>query len=898
MAHKKIAIALCLIIAFTKAGFAQQTNFLNNLQQYGAANPQEKVYLHLDKPNYLTGDDIWLKGYVTFGVQNQLSALSKILYVDLIDPANKVVTNIKLLILHGVAIGDIHLADTLQQGTYHLRAYTNWMRNLPEETFFNKAFTIGRVQIDPAIVQSTFNYNDVSKQLKANVKVIGQNGFQLIKTPVQYTFTFADKTTSSGSAITNNNGDIAIQFNNSKNQDLKTAVLGLKMTVNGLPFQKAFAVNVQPFENSISFMPEGGDMVAGLQSRVAFKMLQPDGLAAGGSGYVTDNSGEKLVEFTSGYAGMGSFYLTPQAGKTYKAVVTYANGKTQTTNLPAALGEGFVLTLLSHLPVNVLLAIKVSPTLVKNQKITILVQRQGKVIYAGQKTISGPESLTKLPLDNFPSGIIQVTLFNENMQPLCERLFFNLNTHTALPLTASFDNQQYKIRQPVIVTLKAGEATDSLRNGTFSASVVNLAGLPQLKNNETSILPGLLLTPELKGYVERPDHYFEVFDNDRITELDNLILCQGWRRIVWQDVKQGKLPVVNYQPEKAFAISGTVTLRNGSPAANVRVSLLATKSFVSIDTLTDAKGNFVFDNLLLGEINRFSVGAKDDKHAMILKVNPHTELGASSPFSGVQFQDDVNYQSYLKAAYRRLPDSVKQRMDSYHTLKEVNIIGTKSKSKLVPSFSSNRNGPGNADEVFLADEMKYAMTLKQFLEGRAMGVKFVDDIAFTTRADNFLSGENKPKPMTIMLDGVEISSDGDAPLNWISVEDVASIEILRTAASSALYGGNNGVIIITTKTGKGEISYPSKASPDYVPLFMTGYHAIREFYAPNYTVTQNPLPDHRTTVYWKPDIVTDKAGNATFKFYTTDDKGTYQLCIEGITADGRPAHLVRSITVE
>ncbi|GAB3916203.1 carboxypeptidase-like regulatory domain-containing protein [Mucilaginibacter boryungensis] len=817
MATKKTTfILLCLILAFAKPILAQQTEFLNNLQQYGAAMPQEKVYLHLDKPHYLTGDDIWLKGYVTFGVQNQLSALSKILYIDLIDPSNKVINQTKLLILHGVTIGDLHLVDTLKQGTYHLRAYTNWMRNLPEETFFNKEFTIGRVQDATGTAQN---------------KPAGTNGTKQAKS------------------------------------------------------------------NSISFMPEGGNMVAGLQSRVAFKMLQPDGFAAGGSGYVTDDTGEKLAEFTAGYAGMGSFFLTPQAGKAYKAVVTYTNGTTQTTNLPAALPEGFVLTLLPHLPVNVLLAIKTSPALVKNQNVTILVQKQGKVIYAGQKVINAPESLTRLPLDKFPSGIIQVTLFNENMQPLCERLFFNLNPHTALPLTASLDNQQYKNRQQVMVTLKAGEDADSLRNGTFSAAVVNLGGLPQLKTNQSGILPGLLLTPELKGYVENPDHYFEVFDNDRMTELDNLILCQGWRRIVWEDVKAGKMPMVNFQPEKSFTISGTVTSRNGTPAANVKVSLLSVKSYMGIDTVTDAKGRYVFNNLLLNENNRFSVTVHDDKRNLILKVDPQPGVSSYTPLNNGQPIDDATYQAYLKTAYKQLPDSVKQRLGAIN-LKEVNITTTRSKSKMVPAFSANRNGAGNADEIFLADEMKYSMTLKQFLQGRAMGVKFIDDSAFVNRADNFLTGQNAPKPMTIMLDGVELHSDGDAPLNWIPVEDVASIEILRTAATSALYGGNNGVIIITTKTGKSELHYPSKPSPGTVPLIITGYHAIREFYAPNYTVNPSAIPDHRTTIYWKPDIVTDKAGNATFKFYTTDDKGTYQITIEGITADGRPAHVVKSFTVE
>ena len=896
MRYLKNIIALCFfILLIAKSAFAQQADILNNLQNYGAANPQEKVYLHLDKPHYLTGDDIWLKGYVTIGPQNQLSALSKILYVDLVDPSNTVINHLKLLILNGASIGDIHLADTLQEGTYHIRAYTNWMRNLPEETFFNKAFTIGRTLPDPAFLQSTFAYDPTSKQLKTDIKLISQTGMQATQVPIKYILQFPGIAAVNGSAVTDNSGVASIIFNNNKNLDLKTGVLGLKYTVNNVAVQKSIAVNVQQPENKISFMPEGGDMIAGLQSRVAFKMLQPDGLGATGSGYITDETGAQLVDFESGYAGMGSFYFTPLAGKTYKAVVTYANGKKQTTNLPAVLAEGYNLSISRQTPAFALLSISVSPTLVKNQNVTVLVQRQGKVIYAAQVPINAAQSAVRIVKDKMPSGIIQITLFNQDMQAVCERLFFNRDARTAIPLTATL-NPSYKTRQAVTVSLQAGGAADSLRAGSFSASVVNMAGLPPVKTNETSILAGLLLDPELKGYVERPDHYFELADNSRGNELDNLILCQGWRRIVWDDVKAAKLPVTTYLPEKGFAITGTVSVRNGSPVNRAKVSLLSTKSFVAIDTLTDAKGRFVFDNLLLNDLNRFAVRSKDqDGKNTILKVDKPVMLSGIVPNGHIQFPEDMAYQAFLKANYSRLPDSIKQRFTGYTALREVSITAVKDKKKQV-TISANLNGPGNADQVFLADELKNSFSLKQFLEGRAMGIKFYDDVAYTTRGDNF--GHNPTDPMRIQLDGTELNLEGEQPLNWIPVDDVQSIEILRTSVTTAVYGQNNGIIIITTKSGKG-LNRDSKPSPEYAPIVVSGYQTIREFYAPDYAVTKpNAAPDHRTTVFWKPDIITDKNGNATFKFYTTDDRGTYQLDIQGLTSDSRPAQLLQTIKVE
>jgi hypothetical protein len=897
---KTIASLYFMLVCFTGV-FAQQNTLVNNLQQYGATAPQEKVYLHLDKPHYLTGDDIWLKGYITLGAQNQFSALSKILYVDLVDPANKVISSLKLLVLHGVSIGDMHLADTLQDGTYHLRAYTNYMRNLPEETFFNKAFTIGHPQVGQAVVQSTFTYNESAKQLQTDVKLTGQNGMQLIKVPVQYTLTFADKTTASGNAITDNAGNISIVFNNNKNLELKTGVLNLKFTSNAIITQKNIAVNVQLPENKISFMPEGGDMVAGIQSRVAFKMLQPDGFGASGSGYITDDAGTNLVDFTSGYGGMGSFFFTPEAGKKYKAVVTYADGKKQTTALPAVLSEGYNLSVMLRLPAFASLAIKVSPTLVKGQKATILVQRQGKVIYAGEKVINAAEALVRLPLDNVPSGIVQVTLFNENMQPVCERLFFNLNSHTALPLALTV-NDHYQPRQAVTVTLKAGDVTDSLKAGSFSASVVNLADVSPLKSNETGILPGLLLTPELKGYVERPNHYFETFSPDRITELDNLILCQGWRRIVWDDVKAGKMPEIKYQPEKSFTIAGTATMRNGTPAAKAKIALLSTKSYVAIDTVTDANGRFVFDNLLLEENTRLALRAKeaDGKHTLRLKADKQESLTGITPYSLIQYPGDVAYQTYLKDMYRLMPDSIKQRLAGYQNLKQVNIVAVRDKKALVPAYSSNLSGPGNADEVFLADEMAGKMTLTQFLQGRAAGIRFDGSVPYLSRfspvaATGFDGGGSER--MRVYVDGIRVDDDQSFTIDEVTVDDVASIEIMRSAATSALYGVNCGVMIITTKLGKSE-KYAGKASPEYLPLVLTGYHAIREFYAPDYSAIKTTTPDHRITVYWKPDIITNKDGSATFKFYTTDDKGAYQICVEGMTADGRPAHVVKNINVD
>ncbi|MFD2147591.1 hypothetical protein [Mucilaginibacter antarcticus] len=98
-------------------------------QKWTDSIPQEKVYLHMDKPYYALGDTIWFKGYLTTGSSHQLSAISGAVHVDLINERDSVVKNLKLPVTSGMAMGNFILGDEYTEGNYRIRAYTQWMRN-------------------------------------------------------------------------------------------------------------------------------------------------------------------------------------------------------------------------------------------------------------------------------------------------------------------------------------------------------------------------------------------------------------------------------------------------------------------------------------------------------------------------------------------------------------------------------------------------------------------------------------------------------------------------------------------------------------------------------------------------------------------------------------------------
>jgi len=150
-------------------------------------------------------------------------------------------------------------------------------------------------------------------------------------------------------------------------------------------------------------------------------------------------------------------------------------------------------------------------------------------------------------------------------------------------------------------------------------------------------------------------------------------------------------------------------------------------------------------------------------------------------------------------------------------------------------------------------------------------------------------GLNGGSPMQVVLDGMYIEAE---QISMINVQDVASIEVLRTASTTAIYGsyGGNGVLVITTKSGDAVLS--SYTPTGIVTIVPKGLHVNRNFFKPQYDATQKQAlkRDLRTTIAWEPNLITDKNGKTQFDFFTADEPGTYKITIEGVDMEGKIGH--------
>lgn len=665
---------------------------------------------------------------------------------------------------------------------------------------------------------------------------------------------------------------------------------------NAMAFKKVETNNNvsanEPTDVSVQFFPEGGNLVSNIPSTVAFKAIGTNGLSKEISGYVVDKANKQVATFRSEHSGMGIFTLQPLAGNTYTAIIKYNNGDEKRVGIPGALQQGYILSVTQD-DDNVLVKVNVSGGLMQNGKILLVAQANNIVQYAAEKSLISTGFSTIISKSRFPAGILQFTLFSPDYKPVAERLVFIRHDDAHLKITINPNKPTYKQRDKVHLDLLVTDNAGSPVTGSFSMSVTDESKVVFKEEEETTIFSNLLLTSELKGYIEYPNYYFTERTMDKARQLDNLLLTQGWRRFIWKDVLVNNFQAFNYKEETGIGISGTVSDRSGNPAAGARVSVLLNSGAALLDTVTNANGQFMFDNLILKKGTSFNLTAVDAKGRKNVKVELDKQVPDPVAFDDLPIQQPVNngLATYLKNDRDRLYELNKYGMlERSILLKEVSIKDAALKN------SASLAGAGHADQVLtFMDLLGCQQDFTSCLRGRLTNVHFVHDTLgnWTPYARNF------DFPMLIVVDGIV-----GRHLEDVVAPDVASVEVLRGGGATALYGmkAGNGVIIITTK--KGDVDYRAYEDSRYNNdsrsgglakyKFTGGYDLRRQFYMPDYDnpATIKQMADLRSTIYWNPNIMATENGKASVDFFNADGVGNYRVIIEGLDLQGRLARQV------
>jgi hypothetical protein len=798
----------------TQSALIWSENIAARLDSFMVRHPVEKAYLQFDKPYYAAGDTIYFKAYVTFGENHKLSDLSGVLHVDLINTKNKIDKSIQLQLDTGLAWGDFALPDSLPQGNYRVRAYTQWMRNAPDPVFFEKTITVAALK------------------------------------PVR---------------------------------------------IPGATVRR----DKQEARPDVQFFPEGGSLITGLPVKIAFKAIGLDGLGMDFKGIVTDDLGAQVLHFASEHLGMGYFYLTPLAGRSYAANVSYPDSRQDIIKLPNPTDEGIALAVDNDSLPKATIKIISSPGYFKDNKGKgyNLVISSGGVIASVNCPLDSQVIKVDVLKRRLHTGVATVTLFSPENEPLSERLFF-IQNYDRLRLDLSADKQTYSQREKVSMKLNALDRREKGAGGHFSVSVIDESKAPDMDSAAENILSGLLLTSDLKGFVERPGYYFSDTAAHISNDLDVLLLTQGYRRFEWKQVLDSANRPIVYQPEKGINISGLVTGLFDKPVVNGTVTLLPLSGGQLLSTTTGTNGNFRFADLLFADSAHFVLSAVNagNKNSTQIKLISDAAPLLSGPLRTTRVVSDSIVVAYVSNDKTYQQATASYLLSKGIMLKQVNIRDRKPDNQY---RTLSLAGAGNADQVLhskdlLGGQLSTSLYLLRGITPVTIGFSVIPYL----HIELLTAGPRKPTPMLVVVDGV--TQDRYFDINNIPTSIVETIEVLKSGNAS-IYGiqGGAGVLVITTKQSIG-IDPKDIPAKGVLPVSPAGFYKARQFYSPKYDHPdlQNKWPDLRSTIYWQPELKTDANGNAVFEYYNADGKGTYKVTIEGIDKNGNIGRAVYRYKVQ
>ncbi len=901
----------------------------------------EKLYLQFDKPYYAIGDTIWFKAYL---LNNFLTASDKsgMLNIDIANDSNKVVRQYRFQVRGGLTWGNFSLDKSFRPGAYTLRAYTRWMRNFGDDAFFYKTFDITGAIETQLLAGVSFNNSNNNSSITANLRFSTMSEMPFAVQPVTLQVINDGKRLYRQKYLTGVDGGLNVNFN------LPPKQINLAIVAENDKRERLAVIPVTvntPQNADVQFLPEGGSLVAGLPVRVGFKAIGEDGRGLDISGIIIDHSQKQVAAFQSLHKGIGSFDLEVKQGESYTAQVTLPGGAVKQYALPAITSMGTTLAVKNEMDSDslVVTAATCGGVSASGKSYFIVGRARGIVCYAAIVNFHASNSVSKKVAKSlFPGGIVHFTLMTPAYQPLNERLVF-IDRHDNLRINVLTDKTVYGKRDSINMKLKVTDADGAPVSGDFSMVVTDNAQVKPDTLDEVNIETRLLLTADLKGYVEQPAYYLSAKTAATWQSLDNLLLTQGWAGYHWDQVTHP--PALPFQPERDFVVTGHVTNVLNKPVAGTDIMLFSKSPSILIDTVTDKNGKFIFDRLPRVDTPVFILRAVNRRgKSFNVNVSPE-EIPApafNAPTSPLLMPWYVNIDDALKNFTKNaaLTHQQEQNFEARgRLLKEVKIT-----AKKIVKGSQNLNGSGNADLVLDEKDLEAQgkKTWLQVLEERIGGFKegylkgvglwtFIQDIKDEVDLNGLPTSYNfhwffiHDKAVKIYVDGISITEEyqGRRPqiltfpeegysimkgfLNSTVTEDIKGIELNFTDKYSATYlahfAGSNIIpmdaiafIEITTRSGHGPVTDNTPGMYLYKPLPISWPAA---FYKPKYTVNDT-LKNHldlRSTIDWEPNIVTDANGEARVGFYTADQFSTYTVTIEGTDMNGRLGYLRRQIKV-
>lgn len=838
--HLFVLIAFLLLPAGSMAAATDFDSLFAAMSKRAREYPREKVFLHFDNTSYYQGDTIWFSAIVVTAADNRPSAISRPLYVELLDQLGNIVKRITVRLDGGRGSGCLPLSDAYFTGYYEVRAYTKWMLSFGGEDYFSRVFPVYRHRVNSTDEpRSIAGYNGIGRGMKQR--------------PV-----------------------------------LKEDRL------------------------SVRFYPEGGHLVEGVPSTVGFEVMSADSGAVNASGILYSAEGVRISPLQALHDGRGSFSITP-GGRAARAEFTW-NGRRRSFTLPAALKQGYVLHS-DNRGDCVDVTVRRSSE-VMNDPLAVFVFGGGLPLRYVKVNFDGLSSRFRLMTSDIPAGVSHLALIDGGGRIVAERFFF-VEPRDTLSLTCKSELAIYAPNSRVRCTLRLTHCDGTpVSNAPLSVSVRDAAE-SDYKAYDNSLTTDLLLTSDLRGYIDRPGFYFREHTARSRMLLDQLLLVRGWRRYSIYEGHSLKPREPLYAPEQRLILYGRVKSLFDRPQPGIGVSLFADSDSTRMFgmTVADDEGYFSvpvdgFSGTVPTVIQTRRQGKKANRWTRVsvfrrfepeLRAYEYEELHPSwqSPWrSSSSGHEDVGHgvDSLLASSEHLLDNTTvtarrRRRNALYRTeMFERGIIGNYN----IRDFVERRADEGKPvynfadmlrelDPDFTPDEGCLALykggMVIFLLDGKGIEDIFIKD------------AYNQMESMLVYRD---VGRAEMLVADFDSITFRKTEKLVTSAWSDTEVEGLLGAPIIFANI---TMSPGWTTEKFYKPrrgirhTYIQGYETPAEYYTPDYSMAPPVHPDRRRTLYWNSSLVTNSRGEVEIDCWNNSSSTSLTVSAEALS-DGKPASVL------
>ncbi len=580
-----------------------------------------------------------------------------------------------------------------------------------------------------------------------------------------------------------------------------------------------------PLQNkpiSFGLYPEGGQLVSRLPGNVAFKANNPDGTPKDVKGVLLEN-GQASLKFKSEHNGMGRFAFSPKPGKNYTVQLTSSN---TLYNLNIANNAGYVLK--QEKPESGQLHFKVYKSSSQTPS-TIYVAMQIRGIICSLKggMMEGDSLDFYIATEKFPQGIAEIQLLNDQFLPLAERLVY-VNAEKKLNIKQTINKNRVGKRNEIKLQLQTTDVNGKPVEANLGLSVVKTNDVDQ---NSLNILTYSHLYQQVKGNIFNINNYFDEQNPDRHKQMDLLLMTQGWRNYTWA----GK--AIQQQKPKRSIFTQTIT--------------------GSIEKMPETP-------MLM-----YAFTPQQDSYRAIKEVNSKQFLVKPEDLYAA-----AGGYLYLKLTgeEEKIENAVIKIDEPFHVI----------------SKTANYAWPLNYTQNDSTKEQDLPIATDNYLLSE---VKVSANSFNKTYSDKYLGSLDSAMRLNMNTDYVGSCGMMNCPACGFGTKPVEGrkygkwVSKRRPTAHPFEYDLNE----IRSEIYK-ENRYSEEELMRMYHLTRTkGYVKEKVFYEPVYDKIddkQANSPDFRNTLLWRPNIVTNEAGEATLRFFTSDVNGKFIIHTEGLDNSG------------